>query len=98
MNPSNRAPGASAISVYMKMMPFGTKEAHVAAAMSKFGSIKNLKVINDKEADGMNPCAIVYYFAPEAVDAAMAAARVEINGGMVNVGPHMKKSDIQRSM
>ena len=65
----------------MKMMPFQTSQQHVQAAMQVFGPINHITLINDKESQGFNPCAIVYFQNSEHAATALSAGFVLINGG-----------------
>ena len=94
MNQMQRPPPQqSENSVYLKMMPFKTTQDHIRQGLQSFGSITHVTLINDKEINGYNPCAIVYFDLPAAAQAAMSAGQVMINGGQVHVQKHVRKSE-----
>lgn len=50
-----------------------------------------MTMINDKEAQGYNPCAIVYYNNSQGAECALREGSVMINNATVKVNPHVKK-------
>ena len=72
-------------------MPFNTTESQVRSALGVFGTIQHITMINDKEAQGYNPCAIVYYNNAQGAESALRAGDVIINNATVHVNPHVKK-------
>lgn len=80
-----------ATSVYLKMMPFNTTEQQVRMALGTFGTIQHVTMINDKEAQGFNPCAIVYYNNSQGAECALHEGSVMINNATVKINPHVKK-------